>query len=203
MLPFTNSLVSAQHDLSSLIWYESAIPIDDCNNIINFCSSLQKQDGLIKSPTSKSSSAKSVAIQRKAKIAWLPQDDSVKPVYNLLGNIAVQANEQLYRFRIDGFSEKIQYSEYPEGGGHYDWHIDIGKGHPLDGRKLSMVVQLSDPSEYDGGDLLLKISKNENVAPKAKGTVIVFPSYMMHKVTPVTRGCRKSLAVWLAGPPFA
>jgi PKHD-type hydroxylase len=68
-------------------------------------------------------------------------------------------------------------------------------------RKLSLVCQLSDPSEYEGGEL--QINTGEIFTPeKQKGTVILFPSYLLHRVTPVTKGTRRSLVLWIEGPAF-
>jgi PKHD-type hydroxylase len=69
-------------------------------------------------------------------------------------------------------------------------------------RKLSMVLQLSDPSEYDGGDLEFYVQSEPIKAEKKKGIVYVFPSWVLHRVTPVTRGTRRSLVMWIAGPKF-
>jgi PKHD-type hydroxylase len=65
-----------------------------------------------------------------------------------------------------------------------------------------MVLQLSDPSEYDGGDLELFIAPNPTVATRKKGLIYIFPSWVLHRVTPVTRGIRKSLVIWITGPKF-
>jgi PKHD-type hydroxylase len=68
---------------------------------------------------------------------------------------------------------------------------------------LSISVQLSDPSEYEGGDLQFSLYGDRTViAEKEQGTMVIFPSYMRHRVTPVTRGTRRSLVTWITGPPF-
>ena len=69
-------------------------------------------------------------------------------------------------------------------------------------RKLSVSVQLSDPSEYEGGDLELMVNRNYIKVPKEKGTIIFFPSYLTHRVTKVTSGKRNSLVAWFHGPSF-
>jgi len=63
-------------------------------------------------------------------------------------------------------------------------------------------MQLSDPDEYEGGDLQFMFNQKIVSAPREKGTIIVFPSFMMHRVTPITKGVRKSIAGWVAGPPY-
>ena len=60
-------------------------------------------------------------------------------------------------------------------------------------------MQLSDPADYDGGELELKNSTRTLVAPRAQGTLIVFPSFLLHRVAPVTRGTRRSLVGWASG----
>ena len=107
-----------------------------------------------------------------------------------------------YGYNLTGFMDGIQYSEYYEDGGHYDWHLDsMGDGIDLQ-RKLSMTVQLSDPSEYEGGNLELFLGTSPTVVDKEKSLGIIFPSFRLHRVTPVTSGIRKSLVLWASGPSF-
>lgn len=105
----------------------------------------------------------------------------------------------LPHFKIDvaGFFEGAQVYYYPTGG-FLDWHMDIGKGI-MSTRKLSITLQLSEEGEYDGGDLEFMSSQK---APRPRGTVVVFPTYMMHRVSRVTRGGRYSLVSWVHGPPY-
>ena len=106
--------------------------------------------------------------------------------------------------------ESIQYTEYyASENGHYDWHQDIGKGELPSKRKVSITIQLSESEDYDGGELLICVGSNgsgqldnNRVCPRGKGVGVLFPSYMMHRVTPVTRGTRKSLVLWVGGSPF-
>lgn len=125
-----------------------------------------------------------------------------------------------------GYVEQLQHTTYradPNGAGHYSWHEDAG----LEGlsmptmRKLSATIQLSDPEDYEGGLFQwltnAKISHSLGRTGKAnaydlaetlpysmmqKGSIIVFPSTVMHQVTPVLSGERKSLVIWLSGPPW-
>jgi PKHD-type hydroxylase len=134
--------------------------------------------------------------KRRSKIWWLPKTEEFFEIYKLLFNLVGQCNSQFYKFKLSDISEQIQYTVYDEG--HYDWHLDMGPGKQ---RKLSLVVELSDPSEYEGGEL--QINTGQIIVPeKDKGTVIIFPSYLLHRVTPVTRGTRRSLVLWINGPPF-
>lgn len=121
-------------------------------------------------------------------------------MYDILFKMIQECNEKLYRFNIATF-ENIQFTEYEESyQGHYAWHTDLGPD--ANTRKLSVVVQLSDPSEYEGGELQYKIGDEESTVPKEKGYVIIFPSFILHRVTPVTKGTRRTLALWTTGPSF-
>lgn len=139
---------------------------------------------------------------RKSNIKWIPQNDNWWWLYEKLSNYAVAANEELWDFDLYQIPEQIQYTEYHAPAGHYDWHQDIGPDM-LSKRKISITVQLSAPDEYEGGTL--QMFRGGNIegpyieAEKNAGCVFIFPSYMMHRVTPVTKGTRKSFVLWLGG----
>lgn len=89
-----------------------------------------------------------------------------------------------------------------ERQGHFTWHSDIGEGALAARRKLTMVVQLSDPGDYTGGALELQPDANIRAADRAKGSAVLFPSFVLHRVTPVIDGARYSLSTWVHGPAF-
>ena len=137
--------------------------------------------------------------KRRTKVFWLPKTDEFFDVYRTIIEMVAQCNNAFYRFHLTGIYEMIQYTVYTgEDQGFYGWHVDMT---PTGNRKLSLVCQLSDPSEYDGGQLQINNGKIIDIEKK-KGHVVIFPSYMLHRVTPVTRGVRKTLVVWIDGPPF-
>ena len=138
---------------------------------------------------------------RKSRVGWIPMDQNFLWLHAKLGEMVNIANKELWGFDISGMDEQIQYAEYPENGGHYDWHMDTGPDK-FSRRKISITVQLSDPSEYEGGDLQIKINAGQNDTPKGLGNVVIFPSYLLHRVTPVTKGLRRSLVLWITGPAF-
>lgn len=141
---------------------------------------------------------------RKSKIKWIPQTEEWEWLYEKLMMLAGMANDEMWKFDITSAPESIQYTEYHgDINGEYSWHQDIGPDE-LSTRKISITVQLSDNSEYEGGDLMFwmggkSLEDNNMVAPKGKGTVIIFPSYIYHSVLPVTKGVRKSFVLWLGG----
>lgn len=98
-------------------------------------------------------------------------------------------------------NESIQYAEYgPEQ--HYNWHVDTFPlaGLPMD-RKITAVCLLNDPSEFTGGEFQIRLY-SEYTAPLVKGSIIAFPSFLEHRVVPVTSGVRKSATIWFRGPRF-
>lgn len=121
-------------------------------------------------------------------------------IYKKLGMIAAQCNAERFGFDLYGFYQELQLTQYEEGN-FFEWHMDFGAGE-ISARKLSITVQLTDPDEYEGGDLQFMINNKIVDAPRGKGTVIVFPSFVMHRVTPVRKGVRRSIVGWVSGPPY-
>jgi len=97
--------------------------------------------------------------------------------------------------------ESVQYAEYGIGK-KYNWHIDTFplSGAPTD-RKVTVVCMMSDPVDFEGGALQLRMYQ-EFTPPMTKGTIIAFPSFLEHQVTPVTKGVRYTATMWLSGPRF-
>lgn len=139
---------------------------------------------------------------RRTKVAWIKNTPETAWLYDRLAFIARSLNSQFYRFNLYGFAEDFQYTVYEDSDeGFYTWHIDQGARTDC-ARKLSLVLQLSDPSEYEGGDLEIMTGENPVAVTKEKGFVAAFPAYVLHRVTPVTKGTRRTLVVWCAGPDF-
>lgn len=118
---------------------------------------------------------------------------------NRLFVAACQINEQYFRFDLSGIWDHDQPTvvRYEPGHGHYGWHADCAEPTPR--RKLSFSVLLSDPADYEGGDLEVR---GFDPAPRVRGTLFTFPAFMLHQVTPVTSGARMVLVGWVHGPTF-
>lgn len=116
-------------------------------------------------------------------------------------NQVTEANNTIWNFDLKSIIDSIQYTEYDGNGGHYDWHMDIGPG-TISHRKISIVIQLSDPDEYIGGDLQLMTGTQHVTVPRGKGNVVIFPSFLLHRVVPLTGGNRKSLVLWVGGDHY-
>ena len=138
---------------------------------------------------------------RSSEICFLNPDDELW-VYNIIGSIAQSANKH-YNFSLSNIQD-IQYTRYKaEVKGFYGWHFDsmLDDFMPDTDRKLSISVQLSNPDEYKGGNLEFRKDKLHKKY-KEIGTAIVFPSFLEHRVTPVTKGERTSLVSWIEGEKF-
>jgi PKHD-type hydroxylase len=137
---------------------------------------------------------------RDSQISWLYASDEMDWAYKRLTDIVQNLNSQYFKFDIFGFIEGMQFTRYDAPGGKYGFHKD----KMLDGliRKLSLVVQLSEPEDYKGGDLCLQIAEEPEAMSKQRGRLVLFPSYVLHEVTPVTDGTRYSLVSWITGPCF-
>lgn len=138
---------------------------------------------------------------RRSQVAWLGNTPDSKWVFDKLAHVVNELNADNFRFNLTGFGEQLQLTNYDQSiNGMYGWHLDYGaKGIS---RKLSMAMQLTDPSEYEGGNLQIQVSGEPVNVRKQRGLIAVFPSYVLHQVTPVTRGSRQSLVTWVSGPPF-
>ena len=121
--------------------------------------------------------------------------------YNKISEYAMIANQQMWNYDIWGYHDSLQYTTYFDRGGHYDWHLDIGPGS-ISHRKISVVIQLSDPNDYIGGDLQIMTGSEYTTVPRGKGNVVVFPSFLLHRVVPLTSGNRKSLVLWVGGEHY-
>ena len=132
---------------------------------------------------------------RRSKVRWVHE----QPIRDFLWKFVQQANLNAFNVDVTNFCE-VQYTEYhAEQEGHYDWHHDVHwNGTTSADRKLSVTVQLSSPDAYEGGTF--EFQECESPACKELGTVLVFPSYLRHRVLPVTSGVRKSLVAWFHGP---
>jgi len=137
---------------------------------------------------------------RTSVVRWIYPDTNNAWLFDRIGGLVKGCNDVRYGFDLWAMTEGLQIAEYGPGN-FFEWHKDHAKGRQST-RKLSITIQLSDPSEYDGGDMEFLAGPEILTAPKAIGTAMVFPAFVMHRVTPVTRGTRRSLVSWISGPPY-
>jgi len=135
-----------------------------------------------------------------------PNDPKLKFVFEKFNNVFEYVNSNFYNFDINGY-DYFQYAEYDaKKSGRYDWHMDLtfgeGSRDVYSTRKLSMSMLLNTPGvDFEGGDFQTFLAKEINV-PLKRGQILIFPSFIVHRVKPVTKGVRRSLVIWVTGPGF-
>lgn len=140
---------------------------------------------------------------RKGDVVFIPHSEKMDWMFRKVRIAIDNLNNIYFRFNIV-FLECFQYSIYNVGD-HYDYHRDVfahGINALYEQRKLSFTIQLSDPNEYEGGDLEFYNPTGPVKSNRAKGSITVFPSYHYHRVSPVTKGKRIALVGWIVGPDF-
>jgi PKHD-type hydroxylase len=192
---------------NTYMFYEGVVSPEICESIIERFDKEQFSSGQVGSGGQGGRVDTNI---RDTAIQWAPKNDLVECI---LTRFIMQANQEaLWNFDITE-PEQVQIGRYKENQ-FYKQHIDcyikggdiIATGNGggivipmLSQRKISASLLLNDESDYEGGDLIVL---DETVPTKKQGTIIVFPSFMAHHVTPVTRGVRYSAVCWMAGPKW-
>lgn len=176
--------------------FPNAVPKDICNAILAAVDWSDAGTGLV-STNNTVTEGKEDAESRITEVTWVHNMSVVGCIaQTYLININALAG---WNFTLGGM-ENVQVGKYEEGG-HYDWHIDAGNPDQNGQmRKLTLSLLLNDPSEFEGGKL--EIGQVSEQPVQEQGTIVIFPSYVLHRVTPVTSGVRYSAVTWFNGPAF-
>lgn len=136
---------------------------------------------------------------RRSQTVFFKNEERHVWLYRRIGEAAVECNRLFFGVDIWGIENNIQLARYDASDeGFYNWHTDFADLAPE--RKLSVSIQLSKAEDYEGGELQLLYREHPVSCDRARGSFIAFPSFMLHRVTPVTRGTRWSLVAWVTGP---
>tara|TARA_X000001382_G_scaffold1563_1_gene1882 strand:- start:8098 stop:8685 length:588 start_codon:yes stop_codon:yes gene_type:complete len=138
---------------------------------------------------------------RNSWVKWTPkyQGDKFNWLYERIWNWTNIANDELWNFDLIGFKDSPQYTKYESPGGKYDWHMDI-MGSGINHRKVSFVCELG--TNFQGGKLQFKTGAGHQEIDLNYGDAVLFPSFYLHRVTPLTKGTRESLVQWISGKPY-
>jgi PKHD-type hydroxylase len=179
-------------------WRAGMFTDDQLDNIIDLCSTLPAETAAVLSNSNQNTQQSAI---RRSTVKWIPTKTNYNWIYETLSWNVQTINKDAFNFELTHI-ETLQFTEYTEDqSGFYGPHLDTGEtvaGY----RKLSFVLQLTNPSKYEGGELVLHTSQTPTVLPKDRGKLLFFPSYILHEVKPVTKGIRHSLVGWVAGPRF-
>jgi PKHD-type hydroxylase len=184
----------------SYCYYPGLVPADVCDRIVEAALARPSELGVVDDG---GGGAKRDTSIRNNSVRWLPFAEDTRFLYELVVETMDQANRARWGFDLVGCSDSLQFTEYGADD-HYGWHTDLGPG-AFSTRKLSLVLQLSDGDGYKGGAFEVmspRPNPEQREALRRRGTVIVFPSYTLHRVTPIEYGRRYSLVAWIEGPPF-
>jgi PKHD-type hydroxylase len=147
---------------------------------------------------------------RRSKVCFFYRDDYTFPIFDRLNGVIEDMNDRFYNFNLNGY-DSFQYTEYlHEEKGEYDFHMDTFFGDrsgdkQFEMRKLSVVMCLNRPGvDFEGGQFYMNLGneKGSFEVEMKRGRIILFPSFLIHRVAPVTKGIRKSLVIWVTGPKF-
>jgi len=187
-------------------YFSKAIKKEECNKIITASLKKSKRKATITKENTKLKSE-----TRDCWVSWINE----KWIYDILNPFIHGANKEAgWNFEWD-WNEACQFTHYDKNQ-FYGWHCDqivnsfktSNKNFNGKTRKLSLTLQLTDESKYEGGDFQFKWLSGKKVKietvknAKELGTLIVFPSFIHHQITPITKGTRQSLVNWSVGKPF-
>jgi PKHD-type hydroxylase len=184
-----NSSITEQPSLVSVCLLRSVFSEAEVRTIRSQGKSSSGSDWWIGPNERDKRSASSTTIANQTQTSW---------IFDRLNQVGEAANTR-YGFDVTSVDENILFARYNVGD-FFDWHVDLGEDTIVN-RKLSIVVVLSDPTEFSGGSLQFQFD-DKSAHPAAAGSAYVFPSYLPHRVAPVLSGVRYSMVAWMCGPSF-
>lgn len=180
------------------VWevWPAALTEVECDAIVKRAERYQGQDATV----GFSDAQRTNPTHRTSTVHWLDAHKDQDIVARIM-QFVHSSNRTNFGVEIDAPFE-IQFTEYrATNGGHYDWHHDVWleSSRPY-ARKLSVVVQLSSPDDYKGGEFEFFGLNKPGAVFSARGSLLIFPSFLQHRVLPVVQGVRRSLVTWVEGP---
>lgn len=188
------------------VWWDGLFTDEELDQIVEYCD----EQGLERGLTVKSEGQSPEEDVRKSNVKFHNYNENTQFIFDKMNWVIQEMNNRFYNFDINGW-ESFQYGTYDgKEGGKYDWHMDMIMGNKRGDemyltRKLSVVMLLTEPGvDFEGGEFQINGSSESkpDVPELKKGRIIAFPSWMVHRVMPVTSGVRKSIVIWVLGPKF-
>ncbi len=188
----TNSNCKGYINISSIDYYtwEHTLSDAECDFLIQDCGEAEAEEARL------GRTGKMHPKIRKTSVVWV---DRTKMINNAMISFMEEANKNFFKYDITQ-TQQIQFGTY-EKGDHYIWHKDEVPGNKQLVRKLSLVILLSDPDSFEGGEFEIFNGNHGVFCPfKKRGSIICFNSFEWHRVKPVTKGVRHTLVQWSLGP---
>lgn len=176
--------------LHNFISYNNVFTKEECNEIISY------SNNYIENHASH--------IEINMKMCYLLPDKKNNFIYDRIRKLVIETNMNIWNYNLYDFGEPIKFLEYNEKyNSQLKVHNDIGNVRGWESfRKLTIIVQLTDENTYEDCNLMIQNCDKLVTTNRNQGSIIIFPSFMMHQVTPITKGIRNSLVLWAYGPPF-
>lgn len=186
---------SPNYDDYSVYFALNFLSKEECDKILNLKTVIQ--------PSSATTPDADTNI-RKSTVYWLDHDKSTDWIYQKLGSKILEINRLHFGFDLSGILEPLQVAEYnSDENGQYIWHTDFHTKTPMNvQRKISLSINLTDDGAYEGGNIEHFHINYPAVTPRDIGALVIYPSYIMNRVTPVTRGTKHVLNLFVHGPNF-
>ena len=187
----------------SWVYWDDAFSDEELSQIETLCSSQEAEKAIVVG----TNDINEIEKIRKSKIRFFNRNENTNWIFDKLNAVISTINERYYNYNLNGYSD-FQYTEYHASeDGKYDWHMDMLHGpNTLNvTRKLSMILCLSNPeNDFIGGEFEINNGNPDEpeIIHMKRGRMIFFPSYMIHRVKPITQGIRKTIVVWITGPKF-
>ena len=191
----TYQLIKKNANITNYFYYKGGFTKEEIDRVCSIVPPEKLYDGNVSGEIDKT--------YRSSRIYWIPKNDDTRWLYEKIMQFVKDANDKMWNFQITHLHEDLQFTEYDaENLGKYDYHMDMFMGNYIQSepltRKLSATLLLND--NFEGGEFEFY---QQNLQPNmSAGSLIVFPSFLIHKVNPVTKGVRNSLVAWCVGPKF-
>jgi PKHD-type hydroxylase len=186
----------------SWVYWDGVFTNEELNHIEAYCDSYETHLGTTFGADSEDEYKK----HRVSDVRFFERELENEWIFNRLNQTIENINAKFYGFDLNGY-KMFQYTKYDSSKvGRYDWHTDMefdtNHHDGIEPRKLSITIPLNE--DYEGGQFQLNMSTEDNphIVEQRRGRVIAFPSFLLHRVTPLTRGIRKSIVIWVVGPKF-
>ncbi len=187
-----------ERNLYPWVSFQDMFTPEQCEQIIELGKQLELKEGVVGTGDTDYGLNSDL---RSARVGWFDSAaESSNWIYRSLTEAVNRINSEFWHFDLE-YLEGLQFTAYDKPGDHQDTHMDTGLvGEHY--RKLPLVVQLTDPETYKGGDLELQLAHDFTPMSRTQGSITVFPSFLLHRVRPIVEGKRYSLVSWVCGRPF-
>lgn len=180
--------------LELFAYWDDFFSEEECDKVMKLSKTFKLEDSKIGTTGEENKSI------RNSKISFIHPTPDTFWMYEKLTRGVIELNNSFFKFDLFSFGEGLQFTEYKGPSGKFDKHVDRVFNGPV--RKLSIIVQLSDENAYTGGNIELFEGDKPITLSRKRGTLLAFPSFVMHRVSEVTSGKRNSIVGWINGKPF-